>query len=130
MVRRSRYDYSLRRASRDAGRAFARTRVDGLSGLFERLRDAVQASESLAQLLERVVCEGFRRRTPGIAVLPSEVRAATSAARATIGALANTTPSMFSNRFDEYAVRVDELMAIAERVAMYGVAIHGDEDDE
>ena len=130
MARRLNHDYSLRKASREAGRALARTRVDGLSGFLERLSDAVQALESLAQLLERVVCEGFRRRTPGIAVLPSEVCAATSAVRATIGALANTTPSMFSNRFAEYAVRVDELMAIAERVATYGVAIHGDEDDE
>ena len=82
------------------------------------------------QLLDRVVCEGFRRLVPGIAVLPSEVRAATSAVRGTIGALANTTPSMFSTRFDEHAARVDELMAVAERVARYGVSLYGDEDDE
>ena len=121
---------SLRKALRDANQGLARAQVEGLAGMTQRVREAVAASEGLVRLLERLARDGHLR--PGApAPLPAgEVLAATRAVRATIGAIAMTTPSQFSARFDEYADCVGKLVVLAERVSEQGIQFPEPETDE
>ena len=120
---------SLRKTSRDAVQALGATRVEGLSGLTDRIREAVLACERLARLLDRLSREGFRGLGALEPLPPDEVRAATAAIRVTIGALATTTPSKLSVHFDEYTRRVEDLLVLALRAAERGIAFPSDEED-
>ena len=111
-------------------RGWRQRRVEGFGGLTDRIREAMRASERLVRLLERLSREGLRRGGAASPLTSDEVVAATSAVRATIGALAMTTPSMLSTHFNEYTGRIGELLVLAERVAEHGIAFPEGEADE
>ena len=79
------------------------------------------ASERLVQVLELLAERDFSPRGASSPVPPERVVGTTAALRATVGALAQTTPGMFSSHYAAYRRSLGELLAAAREVAGEGV---------
>ena len=93
----------------------------GFSTLAEGVRASVLASERLVQVLELLADRGFSPRGASSPVPAERVQTATIGLRAAVGALAQTTPGMFSSRYAAYRRSLGELLTVAREVAGKGV---------
>lgn len=111
----------LARALRAAEQGLSVAERAGFSTLADGVRASVLASERLVQVLELLVDRGFSPRGASSPVPAERVVGATTALRAAVGVLAQTTPGMFSSHYAAYRRSLDELLAVAREVAGEGV---------
>ena len=111
----------LQRAIQRTARGLAGASGEGFREVLMRVRQAVVDSERLVVVLDRLARQGLRPRGSSPPLPPSDVQEPIRAVRATVGRLANTTPSKFSSDFDQYTQSVGALIAVGQCVLDRGV---------
>ena len=107
----------LARALRAAEQGLSVVESVGFGNLADGVRASVLCSERLVLVLEFLADRGF----PYPPVPSERVVVPTPSLRSTLGALAQTTPGMFTSHYTAYRRSLSVLLAAAREVAVHGV---------